>query len=142
MLSVKRMEIVEEARSWIGTPWRQQGRTRRGVDCGGLISVVFTKFNPELVDAKNYHKSPKGQSFVELFRTQFDTINPKDLSLGDIVLFRDNTYPCHCAIIGEKYGQRSLIHSYASQRGVVENVWTDDWAKLITHAFRYPMLVD
>jgi cell wall-associated NlpC family hydrolase len=35
--------IVSAARSWLGVPWRHQGRTRQGVDCAGLVVLVGRK---------------------------------------------------------------------------------------------------
>jgi cell wall-associated NlpC family hydrolase len=32
--------IIAAARSWLGVPWRHQGRTRQGVDCAGLVVLV------------------------------------------------------------------------------------------------------
>ena len=34
-------EVVREARTWVGVPFRHQGRSRSGVDCGGIIVVVL-----------------------------------------------------------------------------------------------------
>jgi cell wall-associated NlpC family hydrolase len=41
MRRVDPTEIVAAARSWLGTPWRHQGRLKGiAVDCGGLIIGV------------------------------------------------------------------------------------------------------
>ena len=32
--------VVAQARAWLGTPWRHQGRSPRGVDCAGLVVLV------------------------------------------------------------------------------------------------------
>ena len=34
---IKRREIVDAARNWVGVPYRHQGRTRNGIDCVGLL---------------------------------------------------------------------------------------------------------
>lgn len=33
-------DVTDEALSWLGTPFRWQGRSRVGLDCGGLAAVV------------------------------------------------------------------------------------------------------
>lgn len=33
-------DFVNNARSWIGTPWVHQGRTRKGVDCVGFVECL------------------------------------------------------------------------------------------------------
>ncbi len=35
-----RGEVQTLARTWIGVPWRHQGRNRSGIDCGGLVVKV------------------------------------------------------------------------------------------------------
>lgn len=38
----QRLRVVEEARRWLGTPWRHLGRVRgAGVDCGMLLAEVY-----------------------------------------------------------------------------------------------------
>ena len=34
------LAIVAAARSWLGVPWRHQGRARQGIDCAGLVVLV------------------------------------------------------------------------------------------------------
>ena len=38
-----RSEIIEFARSWVGVPWRHQGRTRNGIDCAAVKRKAFEK---------------------------------------------------------------------------------------------------
>lgn len=42
-----RASILAEARSWLGTPFHHKGRIKHvGVDCGGFIYEVYSKFFP------------------------------------------------------------------------------------------------
>jgi len=37
--------FLEESKTWLNTPFRHMGRTKRGVDCQGLIIAIFTNLN-------------------------------------------------------------------------------------------------
>lgn len=141
---VTRADIVAAARTWLNTPWKHQGRTRTGVDCGGLVFMVRTAdLGLPMDDVPfNYRRTPSGQDFSKYFFAAFDRINPKDMLPGDIPLFRDNVLPCHCGYITELHGSRAIIHASARDKRVVEHLWTPELDAKLTHAFRYRELND
>ena len=54
-----RQLLINELRTWIGVPFRHQGRTRNGVDCGGLLVKAVSNINllePE--DMRGYGRLP------------------------------------------------------------------------------------
>ena len=54
------------------------------------------------------------------------------IEVGDVLLLSIDTQPQHLAILGD----RSIIHSYAPARGVVEHNLDAWWQKRIVAAFR------
>jgi cell wall-associated NlpC family hydrolase len=52
--------VVEEARRWVGVPFRHQGRDRNGVDCVGLPIVVLQALGavPEGFEILDYPRHP------------------------------------------------------------------------------------
>jgi cell wall-associated NlpC family hydrolase len=53
-------DILQEARSWLGVPYRYGGSDRGGVDCSGLTLKVYEKFGIQLprTARDQYHSGP------------------------------------------------------------------------------------
>ena len=54
-----RIEIVEYARTWLGTKWRHQGRSKQGIDCIGLIIRTAEEFGFQYEDSTGYARGTK-----------------------------------------------------------------------------------
>lgn len=68
-------QIVNEAETWIGVPYKWGGTTRQGVDCSGLTLRVYEKF---------------GKSLPRTSQAQFDYTSNRRVSTGrpgDMVFF-------------------------------------------------------
>ena len=117
-----RNKIIEIARSWLGVPWRHQGRGKTGIDCAGLIIVVGKEIGylSEGFDKTNYSRRSHGPQFLNVFRESLIEKNNNLLLPGDVVVLREDIYPCHSGIIGYKYDRLTLIHSIAEHRKVIE----------------------
>ena len=114
-----RDEIVLEAQSWIGIPWRHQGRLRSGIDCAGLIVVIGRDLGLTTYDPTGYPRRPDG-TFVKEFRFALKEKRPLDAQVGDVMIFSQLNYPCHCGILSEYMEQPSVIHSHATRGKVIE----------------------
>ena len=86
--------IVAEARTWLGVPWRHQGRSRAGVDCAGLVVLVARALELADYDSTVYGRRAQGQGFVEHFRGHMDGIAVTQARPGDVLVFADQAYPC------------------------------------------------
>jgi cell wall-associated NlpC family hydrolase len=53
-------QVVSEARTWVGVPFRHQGRDRNGVDCVGLPIVVLQNLGavPPDFEIRDYPRQP------------------------------------------------------------------------------------
>ena len=92
---------VEEARSWIGTPYQYGGTTRSGIDCSGFTMRVMEQFG------------------VDLPRTtdaQYGVGTESNAKAGDLVFFTNGGNSI--AHVGIATGEGTLIH--ASYDGVAE----------------------
>ncbi len=130
--------IVAEARSWLGAPWLHQGRTRRGIDCAGLITTVGKDLGLMTYDTLNYGRRTQGTAFLKHFQVQLDQKGLDEALPGDILLFRDGSFPCHASIVGERTGGHTIIHAHALMRKVVEDyLHQSDWLDRRVACFEY-----
>lgn len=133
-----RISILEEARSWIGVPWRHQGRNRLGIDCAGLTIVVAWGLRLSKFNIANYRREPKRDEFIGHFRNNMREKQIADRLPGDVVLIRDQMFTCHSAIVDKEGEQEYIIHAYAKRRKVVREPLTEEWLNRCTHCFAYP----
>lgn len=118
---VTRAEIVSEARTWLEVPWRHQGRDITGVDCVGLVVMVCRALGISDYDSTSYGRSPDARQFLGHFTAGGATrINPLEAGDGDLMVFHQSGFPCHCGILSTRFGERYVIHSHMGRRKVVE----------------------
>lgn len=127
--------IVEEAKTWMGTPFKHQGRIKGlGVDCVGLIIGVAHTFQLTDFDYTHYTHQPDGFLMRQLLDQHLQSISIQAAKAGDIVLMRFETQPQHVGILSH-YG---IIHAYAQVRRCVEHRLDAVWRSRIVGAYAYP----
>ena len=129
--------IVVGARTWLGVPWRHQGRSRAGVDCAGLVVQVAKALELADYDTVSYGRRPQGQGFVMHFRSQMNGVAISQAQPGDVLVFADQAYPCHCGFLTEKLDRPHLLHAHATRRQVIEEPYVGEWPAKIKFAFRF-----
>ena len=128
-------DIVLEAKTWIGTPFKHQGRIKGiGVDCVGLIIGVAHYFKLTEFDYTHYSHTPDGYLMQQLLDQHLESIAIHAAKPGDIVLMRFDTEPQHVGILSD-YG---IIHAYAQVRRCVEHRLDGVWQSRIVGAYAYP----
>lgn len=119
---LERARVIEEAVSWIGTPWRHGARVKgAGVDCGQFLIAVFSSVGliPE-IDPGDYpadfalHRSEEW--YLRLVEEHMAPIMGPP-QVGDVVLYRWGRCLSHGAIVA---GWPMVIHSFRglNSRGV------------------------
>lgn len=80
------MRLDEIARTFIGVPWRESGRTRAGVDCVGLIAACAQEAGFALDPSFDYtRKTPPAQLSRAMYRAG-RRVALTDMQVGDIMV--------------------------------------------------------
>lgn len=115
--------VVEEAKSYLGTPYKYAGNTRNGMDCSGLMSVCFSEIGMKL------NRSSDGIAL------QGEDIDLNEVKVGDLLFFKTSKTRAisHVGLVVEVGGDIKFIHSSTS-RGVIisslnEPYWTKAYVK-------------
>lgn len=137
-----RDDIIAAAREYIGTPFRHQGRTKSGIDCVGLIILAAKArgLAEADFDFNGYaRRPPHGLAFIELFKSKLQQKSNMDVAPGDVVIFKESRFPCHCGITAWKDGVLSMIHAYAPYKMVVEDYFVQGgWPEKHVATFAFP----
>lgn len=121
-----------------GTRFRHQGRSERGVDCGGLLAYCLRAAGREPNDVLGYARTPYKDSLRDVMIDNFGEPIPKsEMREGDAVLLRFQGEPCHVGIVTDyPTGGFALLHAYAVYKKVVEHRMDALWMSYITDVFR------
>ena len=144
-MSVPIDEILAEALSWSGTPYRHQSSCKgAGTDCLGLLRGVWRGVygdEPEGVPPYSPDWSePQGEELLwaaasrHLIRKPFKNGGP-----GDVLLFRmrHSGVAKHLGIAVDTETSPTFIHAY-SGHGVVVSPFSEAWARRVVARFSFP----
>ncbi|MFO7713004.1 C40 family peptidase [Desulfosarcina sp.] len=101
-----------EIRFWLGTPHRMGGMSPRGIDCSGLVVVVFA----DLFDIR------LPRTTTELMRTG-RRVEKNNLTAGDLVFFRPDHKTHH---VGIYLDRGEFVHA-STRHGVIISRMDDDF---------------
>lgn len=124
-------DIIREARSMIGTPWRHQGRVPgHGLDCIGLAICVLQRLGVEINDRNNYGRAPVPHEFIAAIREHVPEKSLDDLLPGDLVLMAPRKILQHAGII---VSLETMVHASNNQK--VEEVGFAGWRSRFRYCF-------
>lgn len=126
-------DIVAIARSYVGTPFRHQGRMPGlALDCAGVVVCVAKELGLENgFKEVPYGRHPHGGTLQRLCDEHMDRISL--FGPGDVLLMTWESEPQHLAIASDI----GVIHSYAKARKVVEHVLDPVWRSRIRASYRF-----
>lgn len=144
--------LVEAARAYNDTPFRHRGRSKRGIDCAGLIWAAYNDCGVVLIkpeDIPRYGKEPHRDGLVRYViaalgePVHVEPVRMQDLQEADVLIMRFEHEPHHMAMVGRHpLGHLSMIHADGNQgqlSRVLEIGLDDKRVALITHVFRKPL---
>lgn len=100
------VKVVQESFAFLGSPYRMGGLDASGIDCSGLVKVVFQNQGLQLP-----------RTAAGLYQVGAP-VAETDLRPGDLLFFR-NTYKRGISHVGIYAGEGKFIHAASTRRGVV-----------------------
>jgi NlpC/P60 family putative phage cell wall peptidase len=132
---VTRAQVVAEARTWLGTPYRHQGRLKGvSVDCAGLVVCVFQAFGLDVRDAEGYSRRADG-TLLGHCESQSARVPSGLQDAGDVAVFHWNNSPVHLGILT---APDQVLHAYAINRVVCEHRLDEKWLRQVACYLRVP----
>ncbi len=141
MTPITREQIVAEARSWLGTPWVHQHRTKGvAVDCAGLVIGVARALGvvPETFDVQGYGRQPDG-TLLDVCDAHLQRVQRADLAPGDVIVVAVERDPQHMGIVVPYRGDMlGIVHAASIARRVIEHRLLFGAGMFFRRAYRFP----
>jgi cell wall-associated NlpC family hydrolase len=139
-----RQQIIDEARTWLGTPFRHQGRLKGvGVDCGGLIVCVRKDLGISEWDYTTYSRQPQPKVMVKYLKEFGNPVKKSEMQPADVIWMKVEGNPQHLGIYTEK---NTVIHArwdmdFKKSR-VIESIIDETLASSIMAVYRMPEVTE
>ena len=145
--TVSRLQIIDAARSWLGTPYVHQASAKgAGCDCLGLVRGVWRELlsgEPEVPPAytpdwneRHWKAGGGAETLLDAARRNMSERAGKTFEPGDVLIFRvcadGPAKHCGIAVAPDRF-----IHAYAG-RAVVESAMTRWWRVRLAGVFVFP----
>ena len=109
-----RQLLIDQYKKWAKTPYRSGGMSRKGVDCSGLVRMIFSQqFGIELPRTVK-HQVRMGQK-----------ITKKNIQPGNLVFFKTGARSRH---VGIYLGNHEFLHASAKMGVIVSSLKNPYWA--------------
>lgn len=147
-----RLRTIFEARAWMGTPYRHQGRLRgHAIDCAGLILEVgkalelfdfpTSEFNARWDAWRGYGRLPNPGRMRQALAAFLEPLEPGSERGGDVCWLRwERGPPMHVAILADDGPEPTLIHAHGMVGRCTEHGFTAEWPSRVESWWRYPAL--
>ena len=124
---------------FIGIPFVEKGRSHDGVDCWGLVCLIYSeRFKIELPDYTDGYPNTKAQkeisALVEAEAKLWQAVERGKEQLGDVVLFAIYGATTHVGMVVESGWMVSAEKGIDS---VLESYTTNKWKQRVRGFFRH-----
>lgn len=124
--------------AYIDLPYKIDGRDREGVDCWGLVQLVYREILGIALPAKNGWHEEAGSDWAKIAAMMKeeaqrweDVFRPSEF---DVILMRRGPLACH---VGLCVGGGLMLHISEGTNSTVEPYQGLRWGKRIVGFFRY-----
>ena len=125
-----RKKIAEEAKTWVGTPYKYAHSEKgRATDCSGLVVVVYQK----IADIKLPRNSAQQADFC-------NDIKEKDVRTGDLVFFATGSDRRKVSHVGVMIDDCQFVHASGSKGVIISEMTTPYYRRNLIKFGRVPGL--
>lgn len=131
------VDVVAAARSWVGVPYRHQGRNRAGIDCIGLLVVTARMLG--LLEVSNapvadYPRRPRDGILESRVAAVCTRIECPEVGCVALIKWTAHSPAAHVGILTTA----NIIHAYAGNAVVVEHGFRGHWPARLHSLWRLP----
>lgn len=125
---------------YIGLPFLARGRDRHGLDCWGLVRLVYAEqFGIELPSLhERYTDIDDFKTLAAVTTTtalNWQEVPAGQEQVGDVLVFRIKNFPVHVAVC---LGQDQMLHVHEGIETVIDRYdRSPHWANRLVAAYRY-----
>jgi hypothetical protein len=142
------MRLSEQAKTYLGVPYRHRGRKPSGLDCAGLPWRCYADLGHVLPDIRNYGREPHKDG---LMQACIDALGEpvwtgkgcriSDLRVDDVAVLAFTLEPHHLGVVGQGEFGLSIIHADGTLgvSKVVIQRFTPERLKQVVAIFRKPV---
>lgn len=138
----KRADIIDAARTFLGTPFHHQGRAKgAGIDCIGLLVGAASEAGIAIQDRIDYPRQPIPAELLADLAANLDPVESMEPSVADVLVFwiADEWTPQHVGLATDV----GMIHAWAGGRQrVQEHGMTQGWRARLHSVWRFRGLED
>jgi cell wall-associated NlpC family hydrolase len=121
---------------YIGIPYQERGRSFDGVDCWGLVCLMYRDMDIDVPDyLHEYITSSNIESVagaINKNKTHWRKVEAPEV--GDVLVFNIMGFPCH---VGVYVGQGDFIHSFRGTAVCVERLNSLSWTRRLSEVYRW-----
>ena len=140
-----RKRIIQEAKTWMNTPFHLHGRLKNvGCDCVGLVLGVAqilnlrSKQNHVLphFDTLDYHPRESNKLLEQMLKLHL--VEKTNLQIADVVMLKYDSIPGHIGIVSQNQeGLLSIVHANMRFKKVVEHTLDESLRSKIVGIFSF-----
>jgi cell wall-associated NlpC family hydrolase len=108
--------MAAAARSLVGVPFLHRGRSRRGLDCAGVVWLARKMTFGLSDDDRSYPPRPTSQMVLEGMERRAERVSLRDVRAGDVVVMKFASFATHLGVLTET----GVIHAIPGA-GVIES---------------------
>jgi cell wall-associated NlpC family hydrolase len=138
------MPVPIWAAHYIGLPFAERGRDRKGVDCWGLVRLVMAEqFGRSLPAFTNEYDHTCNQTKIAALVARevprWRKVVASEEQLGDVIVMRVRGVPMHVGLV---LGDGQMLHTEKGINSTLERYTSSRWHQRLAGFYRYRSYLD